>query len=135
MKKKSKNAINNGKPGILVFIKLSLVTLLFCFLSISLYGNNKHDSKINSTLQQATVTGLVTDGSTGEPLPGVYVRFQGTNTGTVTDADGRYSLQVTGQDAVIVFSFISYQEQIITVGGRAVIDIVMQPDIQPWKRL
>ncbi|HAA21014.1 MAG TPA: hypothetical protein DCP28_20480, partial [Cytophagales bacterium] len=54
-----------------------------------------------------TVSGTVTDAA-GESLPGVNVQVQGTASGVVTDLEGRYRLQVTGTEAVLVFSYIGY---------------------------
>jgi hypothetical protein len=55
--------------------------------------------------QERTVTGTVTADQEG-PLPGVNVTVQGTTTGVMTDANGKYSLKVPGPNAVLVFSSI-----------------------------
>ena len=78
--------------------------------------------------QTQTVTGTVTDPE-GLPVISAGVMVQGTTQGTVTDVDGRYSLSVPA-DAVLVFSSIGYAEQNVPVGGRAVIDVVLQEDAQ-----
>lgn len=78
-----------------------------------------------SAAQQTTITGSVTDRSTGETLPGVYVVVKGTNTGTVTDADGRYSLSVP-DGATLVFSFLGYQAQEIQVGNSREINVSLE---------
>ena len=49
-----------------------------------------------SLIQQQRITGKVTDASTGEPLPGVNIRIEGTNTGAITDAEGNYTVDVPG---------------------------------------
>jgi len=67
--------------------------------------------------QQNRVTGVVTDASTGELLPGVYVRVEGTNTGAVTGADGSFAVDIAGPSSVLLFSFVGYQPQSITVGS------------------
>lgn len=72
-----------------------------------------------------TVTGTVTSPE-GDPLIGVNILIQGTTTGTVTDIDGRYEVQVPDQDAVLVFSYTGYQSQEVNVGSQTVIDVVMQ---------
>ena len=79
--------------------------------------------------QGVQVSGVVTD-DTGSPVPGVNVVEKGTTNGTATDVDGRYSLLVGNADAVLVFSFIGYATQEVTVGGRSSIDITMAPDTQ-----
>jgi len=76
---------------------------------------------------QRTITGTVIDEfDTG--LPGVSVLVKGTTTGTATDIDGKFSLNVPNDDAVLVFSFIGYSSVEQPVGNRSVIDIKLQPD-------
>ena len=59
-------------------------------------------------MQQQLVTGKVTDSQTGEALPGVNVVVKGTTTGVITDSNGKYSIAVPDQNAVLVASFIGY---------------------------
>lgn len=82
-----------------------------------------------ATFQGVQVSGVVRD-DTGAPVPGVNVIEKGTTNGTATDVDGRYSLQVAGEDAVLVFSFIGYMTQEVTVAGRSSIEVSMEPDTQ-----
>ncbi|MFA5814235.1 MAG: TonB-dependent receptor [Bacteroidales bacterium] len=76
------------------------------------------------------VTGRVTDGSTGEPLPGVNISVQGSSTGVTTDLDGKYSITVPDANAVLLFSFVGYNTEQAVVGDRTAIDIVLMPNIQ-----
>ncbi|SKC64485.1 SusC/RagA family TonB-linked outer membrane protein [Ohtaekwangia koreensis] len=78
---------------------------------------------------QTTVRGRIVD-ETGTSLPGVNVIIKGTSSGTTSDGDGGYSIQVPDQDAVLVFSFIGYTATEETVGNRAVIDVTLSPNIQ-----
>ena len=81
---------------------------------------------------QKTVTGKARDES-GGPLPGVSVLLKGTSVGTVSDADGNFSITLTESQAagaVLVFSFIGYTQQEHVVGERTNIDVTLQPDIQ-----
>lgn len=73
------------------------------------------------------VTGTITD-ERGEPLPGASVIEKGTTRGTVTDVEGKYSLDVFDERATLVISFIGYQTQEVEVNGRTVIDAMLQPD-------
>ncbi|MFV0589974.1 MAG: SusC/RagA family TonB-linked outer membrane protein [Draconibacterium sp.] len=75
---------------------------------------------------QQTITGKVVD-DTGEPLPGVSVVVEGTTSGTVTNAEGEYSLSVAS-DAVLIFSFMGMQTVNEQVNGRTSIDVVMRTD-------
>lgn len=79
--------------------------------------------------QQHTVTGTVSDAD-NQPLPGVNVVEVGTTTGTVTDAEGNYSLNVSSANAELSFSFIGYVTEILQVEGRTVINVNLYEDIQ-----
>ena len=76
---------------------------------------------------QKTVTGTVTD-EFDIGLPGVSILVKGTTTGTATDIDGKYTLEIPNDQAVLVFSFIGYSKIEQTVGSRSVIDIKLEPD-------
>ncbi|NOY37445.1 MAG: TonB-dependent receptor plug domain-containing protein [Chlorobi bacterium] len=78
--------------------------------------------------QERTVTGKVT--SEEGPLPGVNILIQGTMQGTVSDADGNYSLLIPGPDAVLVFSSVGYATQSIVVGNQTTIDVVLAPELK-----
>jgi TonB-linked SusC/RagA family outer membrane protein len=74
------------------------------------------------------VTGTVQD-KDGGALPGVNIIIKGSSGGTTTDADGKFSLNA-GESDVLVFSFIGYVSQEVTVNNQSVIDVVMEPDIR-----
>ena len=67
---------------------------------------------------QTAVRGQVVD-ETGSGLPGVNILVKGTTNGTTSDASGNYSLDVSDANSVLVYSFIGYESQEITVGGRS----------------
>ena len=75
-------------------------------------------------LQGITITGTVTDYA-GETLPGVNVVVKGTLTGAVTEVNGKYSITIPNNDAILVFSFVGYLSQEIAVADRQVIDITL----------
>ncbi len=77
--------------------------------------------------QQRVVSGKVTD-SGGQTLPGVTVVIKGTTQGTVTNADGHYSLPNIPEDATLVFSFVGMRTQEIEVGNQAAINVTMVVD-------
>ncbi|SIN83806.1 SusC/RagA family TonB-linked outer membrane protein [Algoriphagus halophilus] len=89
------------------------MTLLFLFgflISISTYA-------------QQTVRGKVTAQEDGQALPGVSIVIQGTTTGTVTNIDGEYSINVPNSESVLVFSFIGFETQNVTVGASTQLDV------------
>ena len=84
---------------------------------------------IPAAVAQQQVTGKVTDYSNSESLPGVNILLKNTTTGTVSDIDGNFTLQVPGPDAVLVFSFIGYETQEVTVGTQTNITVDLIPDL------
>ncbi len=85
--------------------------------------------RLSSGLDPFVVSGVVRDGG-AQPIPGVNVVEKGTTNGTVTDADGKFLLTVSDRNAVVVFSFIGFASQEVSVGGRATLDIILSEDAQ-----
>jgi hypothetical protein len=73
--------------------------------------------------QGRVVTGMVTEADTGDPIPGANVVVKGTSSGSVTDLDGQYSVNVPTDDAVLVFSFVGFVTYEVQVGNQSVIDV------------
>jgi TonB-linked SusC/RagA family outer membrane protein len=84
--------------------------------------------------QERVVTGKVTD-ENGSPMPGINVLVKGTARGTATDVDGKYSLSVPGEDAVLVFTFVGYSSIEQPVSGRTSMDVQMNPDVTTLSEL
>ena len=85
--------------------------------------------------QEITVTGKVTAEDTGEPLPGVNINVKGTVIGTITNIEGEYTIVVPDQDAVLIFSYLGYASQEVTIGNQTMIDIVLTEDIMALDEL
>ena len=79
--------------------------------------------------QNITVKGVVTDAATGETVPFASIQVKGTMTGTATDGDGNYSIDVP-RNATLIFSSIGYVNQEVAVEGRAVINVLLAPDTE-----
>ncbi|MFV9550223.1 SusC/RagA family TonB-linked outer membrane protein [Algibacter sp. PT7-4] len=79
--------------------------------------------------QQKTISGTVTAEIDGYGLPGVNVIEKGTSNGASTDFDGNYSISVSGDNAILVFSYIGYVTKEITVGAQSVIDAALAEDL------
>jgi TonB-dependent starch-binding outer membrane protein SusC len=80
-------------------------------------------------MSQSTITGRVTDSADKETLPGVNILIKGTDRGTITDIDGGFSLKAKPED-VLVFSFVGYLPQEITIGSKSNIDVKMELDMK-----
>lgn len=78
---------------------------------------------------QKRVTGTVKDNETNTGLPGVSILVKGTTRGTVTDADGKYTIEAS-EGATLVFSSVGYVTQEIAVGSSNVIDIILVADVK-----
>lgn len=100
------------RNSVFLWRKGFLFLLIFAFAISSAFG------------QARIVKGNVTSEAEGA-LPGVNVVLQGTLQGTITDGNGYYSITVPGPEAVLVFTFISYTPQLITVGTQTTIDVVL----------
>jgi TonB-dependent starch-binding outer membrane protein SusC len=81
-----------------------------------------------SFAQSKKVTGKVTDTANGEGIPGVSIAVKGTSKGAVSDANGAYSVDASGQD-VLVFSFVGYTSQEAVVGSRSIVNIGLSTDV------
>ncbi|MEM8565784.1 MAG: TonB-dependent receptor [Bacteroidota bacterium] len=94
--------------------------LLFLFLIGSLI--------FDVVYAQQTISGQVTDAEDGEPLPGVNILVKGTSSGTVSDFNGNYSLSVE-EGTILVFSFVGYQPQELSVGSQTVLNVSLNSDV------
>ncbi|MEX2639678.1 MAG: carboxypeptidase-like regulatory domain-containing protein, partial [Balneolales bacterium] len=79
-------------------------------------------------LFQETVTGTVTDAENGDALPGVNIQVEGSAGGTTTNMEGEYSIAVEGEESVLIFSYVGYVREEVTVGDRNVVNISLEPD-------
>ncbi|XOV90975.1 MAG: SusC/RagA family TonB-linked outer membrane protein [Bacteroidota bacterium] len=121
---------------IFLVFKMAGKTLIAFFLVINIaLGNigvagteNPENTNQSEDLQQR-ITGNVVD-ETGEALPGATVLEKGTSNGTISDADGNFSLTVQGPNAVVQVSFVGYQPTEITVGTQSTINVNLEPDAE-----
>ena len=78
-----------------------------------------------SYAQERTLSGIVTDAS-GNALPGVSVVIKGTTTGVMTDVNGKYSIKVPGNEAILAFSYVGYSIEEIQVGQQTAINVTLK---------
>lgn len=79
--------------------------------------------------QARTVSGKVTATEDGSALPGVNVILKGTTTGTATDAEGKYTLSISGDGGALIFSFIGLESKEIEIGDRQIVDVSLSLDV------
>lgn len=85
-------------------------------------------------IQTRSVTGRVISMEDQTPLPGVNVLEKGTVNGIVTDLEGNYRINVA-ENATLIFSFVGYATEEISVGNRSTIDVVLSPDVQALQEI
>ncbi len=79
--------------------------------------------------QQKTVSGTVTSKDDGTTLPGVTVVVKGTTIGTVTDANGKFTLSVPAKYDVLVVSFVGMKPQEVVIGTKITFDVILETDV------
>jgi TonB-linked SusC/RagA family outer membrane protein len=99
-------------------VKLWRAVMLFVAVLFSLSVNS----------QGVSISGKVTDANNGEALPGVNILLKGSQRGTVTDGNGRYTITDVNPGSVLVFSFIGYKAQEKTIDKRNTLDVVLETD-------
>ena len=97
-------------------ILLKKVKLLFAVLAMLLVLPVMANSERKAV--EIAVSGTVVSSDDGAGLPGVSVLVKGTTNGTTTDANGKYSINVPDGNSILVFSFIGYRAQEVSVAGR-----------------
>ena len=98
-------------------IKLKCLRLHFLLFAIGLLLS------YNATAQQIIATGLITDNQ-GEPVIGASIVDNSTSNGTITDIDGKFSINVSSKSTLTV-SYIGYKTQTVSVSGRSLINIIL----------
>jgi len=87
--------------------------------------NNKLIILAPKGILQKLVTGAVTDAA-GEPLPGVTVMIKGTTQGTITDANGVYSITIPDDNSTLAFSYVGFKTQEILVGSKRAVNVTLK---------
>jgi len=91
------------------------MSLISCFMVFSLFG------------QQKTITGVITDKTDGLPIIGATIQLEGSTTGTVSDLDGKYSINAA-PGTTLVFRYIGMKAQSFVVGADNVINVIFEAD-------
>jgi TonB-dependent SusC/RagA subfamily outer membrane receptor len=102
--------------------------MLTTFNALALDLGVTNTPTINDQQQKVVVTGTIVD-ATNNPMAGVNVLEKGTTNGVMAGIDGKYSITVSSQKSVLVFSFVGYELQEVTVGTQAVINVTLQETI------
>jgi len=99
--------------------------------NVLIQANNNQSLRLNkveieeSAVADIVIRGQITD-SKGETLPGVSIKIKGSNTGATTDIDGKFTISVPNSNSVLVFTYIGYQTQEVTVGNRTTLNVKLE---------
>ncbi|WP_420321285.1 SusC/RagA family TonB-linked outer membrane protein [Flagellimonas sp.] len=95
-------------------IRLSLLLLTFCgWVSWA----------------QTTITGTVKSANDNAPLPGVSIVLEGSRTGTTSDFDGNFSIQLPTKNGALLFSYIGFLDQRIVINDQTALEVLLEEDI------
>ncbi len=115
------------KPKLYQKTWLIPLAILICFNLQITYASN---TSLNTYQQQKrTITGQVKDES-GQNLPGVNVVIKGTTTGTVTDVNGNFRIDVPSKSNILMFSFLGFKTLDVNVSSRTEINVVLEQFVQ-----
>ncbi len=121
----------------LIFIIILCFWNAFVFAHSDFYdSNSKLDgpSHLIFITQDVTVSGVVVD-EKGIPIPGINILEKGTANGTSTDFDGNYTITVSGSNAILVFSYLGYETQEISVGTSTNINVSLIPNTEELEQI
>lgn len=121
--KSRKGFMCNSRPSKRTMLALGLMLGLCPVSETWAYAADKNESQVVAQAQKK-VNGTVVDAS-GEPLIGVNVSVVGRTGGTITDIDGKYTIDVPA-GAQLKFSYIGYQDQVLTAGAQSVLNVTMK---------
>lgn len=108
--------------------KVLLIVPLIAGLLLA-FASPQMNSQSFSGGGKITISGNVTDRSTGKVLPASVVQIKGTTTGTVTDAEGNYQIIVTSSSDELVISQVGYRTQVLPIGTNSILNVQLEPDI------
>ena len=127
--------VKNLSQSILFLKYLKKILLTFGFSVyllvqgiVPVLAESNLDISRSDDLQQKTVTGRILDAASN-PMAGVNVLEKGTTNGVLTGTDGRYSMTVSSPKSILVFSFIGYEPQEVSVGTQTVVNVTLQESI------
>ncbi|UII26417.1 SusC/RagA family TonB-linked outer membrane protein [Fulvivirga maritima] len=99
--------------------------------NIYVYEPADHDAEVAAVEEQAdfTITGVVRDGESREPLPGASVVVANTSIGAITDMNGVFTLDVPEEATILVISYVGYLSKEVALASQTNIEVALQPDV------
>ncbi|MEO6286148.1 MAG: TonB-dependent receptor [Dyadobacter sp.] len=110
-------------------MRWTMMGVIVTGLAIEASAESKHVTNVVATVDR-TISGKITAAEDNTPIPGVSVVVKGSRSGTNTDVEGTFKVDVPDNNAVLVFSAVGFVSQEITVGAKSTIDVVLVGDLK-----
>jgi hypothetical protein len=107
-------------------LPIAISVLLTLMFAADVRAGNAGGARTILEVSIPIVTGKVLD-EKGSPLAGVSVSEKGTKNGVVTDANGNYRIQVSADNAVLLFSYVGYNLKTEALSGRSTLNVTLEP--------
>lgn len=104
------------------FFNVSMLLVFFMVCVFSLKAQDK------------SITGVVKDAETGSTLPGVNIQVKGSTVGTISDFDGKYTINA-GEGSTLMFSFVGYETQEVLISSQSVVNVDLATDVKSLKEI
>ncbi len=108
-------------------LRIAMVVAALCGTPFAIQATTNTVEQSVPAKGQHKIAGTVKD-EQGTPLPGVHIKVQGTTLGTITDYNGQFSLNLPNAGSPIEISFIGYQTQTLSTGGKSTLMVKLLPD-------
>jgi TonB-linked SusC/RagA family outer membrane protein len=89
----------------------------------------------NRSTGKMRITGSITDTLTGKPLSGINISIEGAPPGVTSDENGKYAIELSGSDTVLVFSRLGYATKRIAISGLSVVNLKLSPEIKQLEEI
>jgi len=99
-----------------------------------LISNDGGKNNAGAIEQQRRITGTIKD-ELGDPLVGATVQVVGTTSGTLTDAEGKFSIDVPNENAMLMISYVGYISQQVPIAGKTTIDVVLSSTLESLEEI
>ena len=110
------------------FLMVFRIVMILLAGGLTLPAYSVDPENLTSGQQQIKVTGTIKDATTGEAMVGVNIQVKGTTIGVMTDIDGKFSLSAPDKNSILIFSFIGYVTQEISLNGQTIVNVALKSE-------
>lgn len=115
---------------ILMTMRIAVILMILGILQARANESFSLNTVTDVTQQLSKISGTVTDATSGEALVGVNITVEGKTIGTISDVNGKFTIDVPAMNAVLVVSYIGYKTERVVFTGQQRIDVKITPDVR-----